>query len=361
MMEFRTLKDGRVIPIANPKTSFSQSNLAAPQKPPGFKGYRSKESFTIPNYVCRTCGQRVFYYEHPNGAKVLFDSLGPPWPKHPCYQFVGAPKASRAISNTKQKIKCWIPAFLERVIALKSGVMRVQIKLNEHQLRFELSPLQVKALSVNQWSIKEALFQVDPLSLTAHNQVVSIHTGKQPLQTLAHKVVTKQTEEEIEASVKAQESDDGQTPEPTKTLKSSQKPILNVINPRLMLTGITLTIKSDSYFLITGTCLNKPMVLGASLEVQENQKVLKILTKNPQVLELLPVKKVAGFFYIVHRNSKLGRLEQNPDLVKIAFNKQPATANENPFRNPVLSASALQDLKTQITKNPIPKNDLEST
>ncbi|WP_097010311.1 hypothetical protein [Pseudodesulfovibrio profundus] len=26
----------------------------------------------------------VFYYQSPNGGRVFFDELGPPWPKHPC-------------------------------------------------------------------------------------------------------------------------------------------------------------------------------------------------------------------------------------------------------------------------------------
>lgn len=40
--------------------------------------------YTVPNSSCPVCGASVFYYESPYGGRVFFDSLGPPWPKHPC-------------------------------------------------------------------------------------------------------------------------------------------------------------------------------------------------------------------------------------------------------------------------------------
>lgn len=45
-------------------------------------GFRA--SFTIPNASCPVCGARVFFYQNDFGSRVFFDSLGPPWPKHPC-------------------------------------------------------------------------------------------------------------------------------------------------------------------------------------------------------------------------------------------------------------------------------------
>jgi hypothetical protein len=41
-------------------------------------------SFVNPNAICPVCGASVFYYQSPNGGRVFFDELGPPWPKHPC-------------------------------------------------------------------------------------------------------------------------------------------------------------------------------------------------------------------------------------------------------------------------------------
>ena len=41
-------------------------------------------SETRPNAQCPVCGATVFFYAAPNGGRVYFDELGPPWPKHPC-------------------------------------------------------------------------------------------------------------------------------------------------------------------------------------------------------------------------------------------------------------------------------------
>lgn len=44
------------------------------------------DGFVNPNARCTVCGEAVFYYESPNGGKVWFDELGPPWSKHPCME-----------------------------------------------------------------------------------------------------------------------------------------------------------------------------------------------------------------------------------------------------------------------------------
>ena len=43
-----------------------------------------KSSITQPNYKCKCCNQRVYFFQASNGGKVLFDSLGKPWPVHDC-------------------------------------------------------------------------------------------------------------------------------------------------------------------------------------------------------------------------------------------------------------------------------------
>lgn len=49
------------------------------------KIYPLKEfSTTIPNALCPVCGALVFFYQNECGSRVFFDSLGIPWPKHPC-------------------------------------------------------------------------------------------------------------------------------------------------------------------------------------------------------------------------------------------------------------------------------------
>src|SRR5688572_753872 len=46
-------------------------------------------SLTIPNAKCPRCGVSVFFYTNRYGSRVFFDSLGPPWPKHPCTDNAG--------------------------------------------------------------------------------------------------------------------------------------------------------------------------------------------------------------------------------------------------------------------------------
>ncbi|QCQ97762.1 hypothetical protein [Brevundimonas sp. SGAir0440] len=40
--------------------------------------------FVNPNARCPVCGVGVYFYRSENGGSVYFDSLGWPWPKHPC-------------------------------------------------------------------------------------------------------------------------------------------------------------------------------------------------------------------------------------------------------------------------------------
>ncbi len=42
------------------------------------------DSYVNPNARCPVCSDGVFFYQSPNGGRVFFDELGPPWPKHPC-------------------------------------------------------------------------------------------------------------------------------------------------------------------------------------------------------------------------------------------------------------------------------------
>lgn len=49
--------------------------------------------YTNPNARCPVCQADVFFYQSPDGGRVFFDELGPPWPRHPCTdaQGVGTP------------------------------------------------------------------------------------------------------------------------------------------------------------------------------------------------------------------------------------------------------------------------------
>ena len=80
-IEFRYV-DGRPTPIHLYGGWRSESDTLPKQK--NHKPFQSRESYTNPNARCPVCGQHVFYYQSPSGARVFFDDLGWPWPKHPC-------------------------------------------------------------------------------------------------------------------------------------------------------------------------------------------------------------------------------------------------------------------------------------
>ncbi|MBR1325729.1 hypothetical protein [Bradyrhizobium ottawaense] len=40
--------------------------------------------YVNPNARCPECNASVYFYANEHGSRVLFDHLGPPWPKHPC-------------------------------------------------------------------------------------------------------------------------------------------------------------------------------------------------------------------------------------------------------------------------------------
>ena len=37
--------------------------------------------------TCKYCGERIFYFTCDHGSRVLFDELGPPWPRHECIEY----------------------------------------------------------------------------------------------------------------------------------------------------------------------------------------------------------------------------------------------------------------------------------
>lgn len=68
----------------------------------------SRESFTRPNASCPVCGASVFFYQSPDGGRVFFDDLGPPWPKHPCTDSRAIPAR---LTVEKRKLPEYCPAW----------------------------------------------------------------------------------------------------------------------------------------------------------------------------------------------------------------------------------------------------------
>jgi hypothetical protein len=94
----------------------------------------------------------VFYYCNEHGSSVFFDSLGPPWPKHPCTDSNLPPLAIDKISSD-QKAK-----FLS--VAKSSGWQAVKLtdfsKISDksYKLTLELSDGELRVLYLPESSIK---------------------------------------------------------------------------------------------------------------------------------------------------------------------------------------------------------------
>ena len=48
---------------------------------------------------CRYCGGKVFYHENEYGARVFFEELGQPWPKHRCREYLNRHRGNQTRLN----------------------------------------------------------------------------------------------------------------------------------------------------------------------------------------------------------------------------------------------------------------------
>ncbi|MGR5282034.1 hypothetical protein [Photobacterium damselae] len=146
--------DGIVRPIQSsrkPPTARSASTSYQVKAPQGFKSnkdaYSSSKAFTIPNTACPVCGSSVFYYQHPNGARVYFEELGPPWTKHPCTSSIQTNRAKGrkpkpVIKKTADswKLSNWQPFVITKKIALPSdNGVRIEAVCDDFTVRFDLN------------------------------------------------------------------------------------------------------------------------------------------------------------------------------------------------------------------------------
>jgi hypothetical protein len=51
------------------------------------------------------CGGAVYHYQSPDGGRVFFDELGPPWPKHGCTSGGGGGAPIASVSKTAPSSK----------------------------------------------------------------------------------------------------------------------------------------------------------------------------------------------------------------------------------------------------------------
>lgn len=113
------------------------------------KGTFSAEAagFTVPNASCPVCGASVFFYQSPYGGRVYFDSLGPPWPKHPCttHEYLASGGASRQSNYPGWYQEGWKPLTS---VSLGPGPNAGVYKLSG---------------STNDWSNRQFFFAADEL------------------------------------------------------------------------------------------------------------------------------------------------------------------------------------------------------
>jgi len=105
---------------------------------------QTRESYVNPNAFCPKCDASVFFYQSPNGGRVFFDELGPPWPKHPCTDnasipkfikgFSNLPKQKEGATNYKWQIDRWSPFFISVVVGIDKSSLRINGTNEEHDV-----------------------------------------------------------------------------------------------------------------------------------------------------------------------------------------------------------------------------------
>jgi hypothetical protein len=66
-----------------------------------------KLGFINPNARCPVCNAAVYFYQSPNGGRVFFDEIGPPWTKHPCTDILRPVTYARSINVPKVNTSTW--------------------------------------------------------------------------------------------------------------------------------------------------------------------------------------------------------------------------------------------------------------
>lgn len=92
-------------------------------------------SYINPNAICPVCGASVYFYQSPEGGRVFFDDLGPPWPKHPCTDNGQVPKLNKAIVKvTPPWTKYgWTPLVNFALTLIEGQYLITCNLLNDHQ------------------------------------------------------------------------------------------------------------------------------------------------------------------------------------------------------------------------------------
>lgn len=88
------------------------------------RSYSSVISYVRPNACCPVCHASVFFYQSPDGGRVFFDALGPPWPKHPCTDTASSPNRALVTAQLSSPVQqhyaygltsAWRPLIIESI------------------------------------------------------------------------------------------------------------------------------------------------------------------------------------------------------------------------------------------------------
>jgi len=105
----------------------------------------SYESYTNPNALCPVCNSPVFFYISPNGGRVFFDELGPPWSKHPCTDTESVPKRFRVSRDNRQPrdfgwVKDgWHPVEIRNDIPVDKGIRKCRVIWRDEEIDLYLA------------------------------------------------------------------------------------------------------------------------------------------------------------------------------------------------------------------------------
>lgn len=94
----------------------------------------TSRNVTIPNARCPRCHDPVFFFMAANGGRVFFDSLGTPWPKHPCMisadsgvpGFIDAASIARWQQDRRRQLGFSVP---DDALSMRLGCVRATARI----------------------------------------------------------------------------------------------------------------------------------------------------------------------------------------------------------------------------------------
>lgn len=105
------------------------------------RAYFTFESFVNPRSRCPICDASVYFYQSPEGGKVYFDELGPPWPKHPCTDTgVGSTQITKPSTTTtaptrpRWQVEGWSPFLVASVVDYSPNLWRINGALGDESV-----------------------------------------------------------------------------------------------------------------------------------------------------------------------------------------------------------------------------------